>query len=42
MESVFLGTKEGKEYTVHSRTGSNVMWLCRRDGAFKAGNNGVA
>lgn len=35
MGTVFLGTEEGKEYTVHSRTGSIVMWLCGRDGAFR-------
>lgn len=35
METVFLGTEEGKVYTVHSRTGGIVMWLCGRDGAFR-------
>lgn len=33
MGTVFLGTEEGKEYTVHSRTGSLVTWLCGRDRA---------
>lgn len=35
METVFLGTEECKEYTVHSRTGRIAMWICRRDVVFR-------